>query len=488
MSFGLHLTIEGRGRSFERFFPRPPVLIGREVAHVQCGFEDSMVSKLHASLDLRGDTIFVRDVTSTNGVYVAGKRIEPGRWLPLVPSDQVGLVQIANWKIRVQRYALDSIPSSVAGTLATFVEEEEAAAASARGLPAAEHTVAGVAGMAPKPAGRPAEVPPQAPPVVDRTLALRDQQDNAQLRALLGQLPASYVAAIAAIRALFETTSRILAAAPRESRASMCQGLATSYPLILVDPSFVALFRHYGWTASTSAGAPIAPLAGSTLEAMQELARWYLGTDRVLASPSDVAAFKEKLRTSLDELVLGYAPLVAGLDRFESEMALRREATAGPRSPAEMARQLLEWTAHSDEPLRRMRASFADLMMHQVALLNGVMRGVMTLLTELAPAMIEKSAQRKTGRTFFLFRLFRRSDPWSVYKERHSDLTSEEQERFHLLFGADFAEEYRQFARETRSSASASPPPIEGVAKLSLPPPPAVPWIPGQGPSNSGRR
>jgi type VI secretion system protein ImpI len=153
----------------------------------------------------------------------------------------------------------------------------------------------------------------------------------------------------------------------------------------------------------------------------------------------------------------------------------------------DLARQLLDWTDRSDAALRRVRAGFADLMMHQVALLNGVMSGVMSLLTELAPAMIEKSAQRKVGRTFFLFRFFRRPDPWAIYKERHNDLTSEEHERFRLLFGAEFAEEYRQFSRETRSGGSV-PPPRDGKATGSLPPAPEVVGIAGHSPPKTGKR
>jgi hypothetical protein len=39
--------------------------------------------------------------------------------------------------------------------------------------------------------------------------------------------------------------------------------------------------------------------------------------------------------------------------------------------------------------------------------------------------------------------------PLAVYKRRHSDLADEEGERFRLLFGPEFVEEYRQFARES---------------------------------------
>ena len=43
------------------------------------------------------------------------------------------------------------------------------------------------------------------------------------------------------------------------------------------------------------------------------------------------------------------------------------------------------------------------------------------------------------------------ANPWAVYKRRHSDLSDEENERFRILFGADFVNEYRQFASEARA-------------------------------------
>jgi hypothetical protein len=80
--------------------------------------------------------------------------------------------------------------------------------------------------------------------------------------------------------------------------------------------------------------------------------------------------------------------------------------------------------------------------MHEVALLNGFQSGVEALLTELSPTRIEKAAAT-TGRG-----LFSRVDRSTVYKRRHSDLADEENERFRLVFGPEFVEEYRQFMGE----------------------------------------
>ncbi len=131
-------------------------------------------------------------------------------------------------------------------------------------------------------------------------------------------------------------------------------------------------------------------------------------------------------------------------------MAIRGPSSASPEpgSAAQVAAELLDWTQDDREPRARLRSSFAELMMHQVALLRGVMRGVKTLLRELSPAVIEESIEREAAPRGALGRMFTRPDPWTAYKRRHADLSDEENERFRLLFGADFVSEYRQFTHE----------------------------------------
>jgi predicted component of type VI protein secretion system len=185
---------------------------------------------------------------------------------------------------------------------------------------------------------------------------------------------------------------------------------------------------------------------------MQELAGWYVGRNRALTTPAEVALFKDNLRATLDEFLLGYPALVEGMGRFEQQMDIQSEqAPALPSSPAELAAKLLDWEGNSHKVRQRLHASFAELMMHEVALLNGLMSGVKALLTELSPTRIEKAAAGTCHG------LFGRPDPWAVYKLRHSDLADEENERFRLLFGPEFVEEYRQFTREGSGSEKPEP-------------------------------
>ncbi len=419
MAVGLHLQISGPKATFNRTFARPPVIVGRAPPS-QCLLEDSDVSKMHASFDLRDGMICCRDVGSLNGTYVGKEKLPPNRWVPLARADQRVEVQIGRWTIRASADSyVTPAPSFAGSSLAGMLDEVAAAAC------------------------------PPTPPT--GTLAVPELQKNqiggdARGIAHLAELCR---AADSAMNTLYGAVVPILEAAPVASRPALCDHLARTYPYLAKDETFFALFRHYGWRPKHDA--PAGPLGSAALVSLQELAKWYLGAERSFVTQEEIVAFKDRLRGALDELLLGYVPLVDGLTRFEREMDLRPGARSAPASAVDLARELLDWRKPSDGALQRMRASFADLMMHQVALLNGVMCGVKTLLTELAPAQIEKALQRKRGATFALFRLFSRPDPWPLYKERHSDLSDEENERFKLLFGPEFASEYQQFTRETRT-------------------------------------
>ena len=427
VTLGLRIHGSRSGASFDRTFDRPPVLLGREVDASQCRLDDPLASKLHASIDFSGGFLRVRDASSTNGTYVGGKRVEPDRWVVLGSTQ--GEIRIGGWAIRVAtcELAAPEVDARTA-TLSTFVDS--------------------LSGRPSKPG------PPQA--AAERPfLELQAPEGGTfDLSAPVAQLMPLYASLIQQTKELYASAVRQLEATPPTSRANVCRQMATAFPTLESDANFAALFRHYGWAGSRPSAAPSAtvdPRASAALGALENLAGWYLGRDRRLASPAEITTFAEKVRATLDEFLVGFVPLVAGLNRFEQQMALRDERAGGlPRSPTELAVALLDNRDPSGAPLRNLRASFADLMMHQVALLHGVMRGVKALLTELSPAVIQGAAKQQVAKRGWLARWFTRGDPWAVYEARHSDLTDEENERFHLMFGREFADEYRHFGREMR--------------------------------------
>lgn len=161
----------------------------------------------------------------------------------------------------------------------------------------------------------------------------------------------------------------------------------------------------------------------------------------------------------------GFVRLREGHRQFEYDMDIRRgpeeTGTADVESATtaeELARALLDFPQRFADAPRDVEGAFADLMIHQVALLNGVMNGVKSLLAELSPAAIERYAEdpRRRGAGGLQIGPFRYRQLWELYAERHSDLADEEREAFGLIFGPDFARAYATFRRTATGQAWAT--------------------------------
>jgi pSer/pThr/pTyr-binding forkhead associated (FHA) protein len=78
---------------------RPTVMVGR---HAQCDarLDSRRVSLRHCILAEDGGEVVVRDLGSTNGTWINGRRVARGR---LKPSDEISIAHI--------RYRLDGSPT-----------------------------------------------------------------------------------------------------------------------------------------------------------------------------------------------------------------------------------------------------------------------------------------------------------------------------------------------------------------------------------------
>jgi type VI secretion system protein ImpI len=419
MAYGLNLRVSGGTVAFERAFQRIPVAIGRDAA-AHCILRDEKVSKVHAWLDVQQGSIYVRDVGSTNGTFVAAERIEKNRWYPIGTASKPGVFEVAGFKIEVSVY--DPGERSCA-TLAESLLDD--GAFPSRPVPAGKTRIADV--------------------------EEENHGHTYKMGGPIARLAAPYSTVVKATEAFGAAMDRELAEAPPTARGLICEQIVATYPDLATDPRLRALLRQRGWAGAPADGAGQGPLAAAALDALQDLASWYVGRQRILMNAEAVGAFKDNLRATLDEFILGYVPLLAGLGTFEQQMAIQPARAQLPTSPATLAEKLLDWQQDAAGIRERLRTSFSELMMHQVALLNGVMSGVKALLTELAPSTIERAAEKENGRLTGLASLFSKLEPWAVYKRRHGDLADEENERFRLLFGREFVDEYRQFTREAQA-------------------------------------
>lgn len=457
VSLGLSIEAEHGQQSlpgFSRRFERCPVLVGRDQDVANCVLADTKVSRLHASFDIRSGAICVRDSGSTNGTFVNGERVPHDRWVVAGTLDGPCEIRISEWTLRITACEVVSVVPS--DDFLTTVPPEPVTRASRdpRGELSASGTLVPHEGMgAPYGpfAGRAQSSPSYAPSFTPGA-----------------NVGAAWVAYFAAQNALLSAVQDRLDKTPTAQRAEVAREMVNGCPNLEQVPGMRAVFERHG------AVLPHTLESGSAM-ALQELARWYVTDEAPIADASEAFSFARKLKAGIDELLLGLVPMFAGLDRFEQQMDLRpsrskaADPAAPPRSirvprvPRDAARVLFNWRDPTDASVRAVRTDLVDLTMHQVAVLNGVMRGVKQLLAELAPGTIYLAWQKKVAhRSAFgkwLGKMFGASERWRLYEERHGDLADEENERFRVIFGPEFAAEYKQSGEPAlRGHVLSSPP------------------------------
>ena len=439
--------------------------MGRDHEVANCVLADTRVSRLHASFDIRGGAICVRDSGSTNGTFVDGQRIPHDRWVAAGTLDGTCEIRIAEWVLTIRACELQSEAAS--DDFLTTVPPEPQTRAQFPSLGRVE-VYAGTQRLS-------SPSYPGAPPLRSPSgHSSPSQPSNSAVEAAWQNLLSARAALVAACAERLEET-------PPPQRKKLVSELIGKCPSIEHEPAVRSLFERNG----ASAEMPHTLESGAAM-ALQELARWYVNDQPPLANATEAFSFARKLKSGIDELLLGLVPMFAGLDRFEQQMDLRplrglslSDTSAPPKSariprvPRDAARLLFNWRDPSDNSVRAVRTDLVDLTMHQVAVLNGVMRGVKQLLVELSPETLELAWQRKhstrtwLGRIFGSFRSSR--EQWHLYRERHGDLADEENERFRVIFGPEFVAEYKQSGE-----------PAHRARPDRLPSPPLPPALPGK--------
>jgi type VI secretion system protein ImpI len=187
---------------------------------------------------------------------------------------------------------------------------------------------------------------------------------------------------------------------------------------------------------------------GMALEGLRELAA-SLVPGVPLQSTGDIARFITKLHDALDAFCRSFIPLREGHAQFMSSFDLQRSmrrsvqrsqaylAVESARTPEELAAALLNPKDRALDGSQAVEGILADLMLHQLALLEGVMRGVRALLEELSPENVENQAGGGIS-------LSRHKTLWNKYLEIFENV-SEERQAFSVIFGAEFTAAYRQY-------------------------------------------
>jgi type VI secretion system protein ImpI len=186
-----------------------------------------------------------------------------------------------------------------------------------------------------------------------------------------------------------------------------------------------------------------------------------------LETTGDVARLITKLHDTIEVFCRCFIPLREGYAQFVSQMDLQRAAMQrsmnrsraymaieSAKHPGAVAMALLHWREPSFDAPKAIEGIFADLMIHQVALLDGVMQGVRALLEELSPENLERTLEEREprGPLGLGLAMGRYKALWEIYRERFEQL-AEEKQAFSHIFGPEFTEAYREYRRRRSNPA-----------------------------------
>jgi type VI secretion system protein ImpI len=278
-------------------------------------------------------------------------------------------------------------------------------------------------------------------------------------------------------------------------RARLLQGMVVEMGAAQHERDFQRIAAHLGRPLPAAPAQPVQPAAPATqeetvaLQALRDLAAAYVPQHGPLERVIDIVAFAQKVHDALDVFFKCFLPLRDGHKQFQRQLEIKKSRTPRElsaeravetaREPRELAARILDWVDPSNDGTRAVESTFAEIMVHQVAMLSGVMKGVRSLLARLAPSSIETELGNPRRRTTTGMQLgpFRYKALWELYGEIYGDFAEDEKQAFMAIFGPEFVHAYSELAGEAGGGAHGGPaaPNAFGPNAAAQPPPGAPP-------------
>jgi predicted component of type VI protein secretion system len=166
------------------------------------------------------------------------------------------------------------------------------------------------------------------------------------------------------------------------------------------------------------------------------------GSKRIARDPEQ---FLRQLSAVLEAFAQAFIELRRGQEEFNKQMAISAAASSslklGSGTARDVLRQLLDTGPEAPQRVRDLTSGFADVMVHQVALLSGIREGVRALLGRLHPEVFSGGGGGNRL-TSTLVSPVRSLLAWKNYVSRFQELTEEERATEGVLFGPEFAFAY----------------------------------------------
>jgi type VI secretion system protein ImpI len=204
--------------------------------------------------------------------------------------------------------------------------------------------------------------------------------------------------------------------------------------------------------APVPAAAAASPLEQTALRSLNHLAQRFV--QQPLPNPETAAFFAERTGEILDIFLRCFIALQKGQRQFRQAMDIK--ALDQHNHPVEKAKTVTDLAAAlfissggGTEGTVALENAFKNIMIHQVALIDGLMAGVRTLLKKLSPKTVSKEAASGSSRSSPSAKVL-----WETYERMHADLAEEDTETFDTIFGAQFGKAYSALLGKKSKSKS----------------------------------
>ncbi|MEM7158114.1 MAG: type VI secretion system-associated FHA domain protein [Myxococcota bacterium] len=218
--------------------------------------------------------------------------------------------------------------------------------------------------------------------------------------------------------------------------------LAREFPALADEKEFVGFARQLGANVPGASGGGGGE--GEGMSAVQRLSQTMSPDEEVPRSSEDAERFLACVGDVLQASAKAFVELQKGQEQFGREMGVRTIKEFTPLhaagTPENVLKYLLDWQKGGPHRTQELTGVYADLMIHQVALINGVMEGVRSLLARLDPAEIERGVSSAWGS--------RGASAWKAFVQRYEELTEADRNITEHVFGPEFARAYAEVGGE----------------------------------------
>jgi type VI secretion system protein len=257
----------------------------------------------------------------------------------------------------------------------------------------------------------------------------------------VNQLRPHYDAYRQAFANLFAHLGASVGAMPPAAHGFALSILQREFPALSGEKEFAGFARQAGVPVE----GPTTPIGGGgDAPAVRRLAQSLRPDEAPPRTAQEVDRFLSCVEDILRASAKAFVELQKGQEQFGKEMGVRtiKEYTAlhAAGTPENVLKYLLDWQVGGSHRTQELVGVYADLMIHQVALINGVMEGVRGLLARLAPQEIERGVTSGWPT--------RAAATWKRYVERHAEIAGEDKNITSVVFGPEFARAYAEVGGE----------------------------------------